>query len=156
MRLVSGEKRQQILGKIPVGAQPEMVLNQNGMIVREIIESLPYRYPIDIPIYQIMPNHIHLIILINNDRAIHESPLRKRSLLSIIIGYLKMNSAKAIHQVVGAHHDAPVTIWQRNYFEHVIRNEKDLEMISEYIFNNPSIWDRDRNNPQAEADLTPY
>ena len=39
-------------------------------------------------------------------------------------------------------------MWQRNYYEHIIRNENDLNEIREYIKNNPQMWDRDRNNPE--------
>lgn len=128
-----------------------MVLNNDGIIVRQHITLLSQRFPIQIPIYQIMPNHLHLMIMIvgaNHDspekRAVREPPLRKRSLLSQIIGYLKMNITKSIHQNIKNHN---MPIWQRNYFEHIIRNEKDLEKISEYIMSNPLLWGRDRNNP---------
>ncbi|PJE60925.1 transposase, partial [Candidatus Roizmanbacteria bacterium CG10_big_fil_rev_8_21_14_0_10_36_26] len=39
-------------------------------------------------------------------------------------------------------------IFQRNYYEHIIRNENDLNKIREYIINNPLMWERDRNNPK--------
>lgn len=39
-------------------------------------------------------------------------------------------------------------IWQRNYYEHIIRSDNDLNKIQEYIINNPKTWDRDRNNPK--------
>lgn len=124
----------------------KMEINQYGEIMNQTIKSLTKRFPIDIDVYQIMPNHIHIIIIIVG--AVHESPLRKRtsqkrSLLSQIIGFLKMNSSKSIH--VRANHDSPV--WQRNYYEHIIRNEIELEKIREYIMLNPAMWDRDRNNP---------
>lgn len=38
-------------------------------------------------------------------------------------------------------------LWQRNYYEHIIRTETDLNKIREYIKTNPQMWDRDRNNP---------
>lgn len=42
-------------------------------------------------------------------------------------------------------------IWQRNYYEHIIRDEKDFDKIVWYIENNPLIWDRDKNNPKAKG-----
>lgn len=153
------ENRECLFGDI-VGANhdspvPKMILNQYGKIIENVWESLPDRFPIELDEFKIMPNHVHMIINIvgaHHDApvykwAIHESPLqkqpqRKRSLLSQIIGYLKMNSAKLIHQI-----NSNIPVWQRNYYEHIIRAENDLNKIREYIVNNPSMWDRDRNNP---------
>jgi len=42
----------------------------------------------------------------------------------------------------------PGKLWQRNYYEHIIRNEDDLNAVREYIVNNPAGWDRDDNNPE--------
>jgi len=44
----------------------------------------------------------------------------------------------------------PKSIWQRNYYEHVIRNERELEKIREYIAGNPAQWSLDRENPDAK------
>jgi REP element-mobilizing transposase RayT len=69
---------------------------------------------------------------------------RRHMLLPKIIGYFKMNSAKkinALRSISGA------PVWQRNYYEHVIRNECDLEEIRDYIQNNPAKWLEDRNHP---------
>lgn len=115
-------------------------------------ETLNERFPIYHDIYQIMPNHIHAIFIIENElRAIRESPLRnmprntppKRSLLSQIIGYFKMNSTKQIRQLKNYQY---FPVWQRNYYEHIIRNELELNKIREYIISNPLMWERDRNN----------
>lgn len=136
----------------------EMKLNETGTIVQNVWETLIERFPICHEIYQIMPNHIHAIIVIKNelrairesdpDRAIRESPLQyisqKRSLLSQIIGYFKMNSAKQIRKLKNCQH---FPVWQRNYYEHIIRNAIELNKIREYIKSNPSMWERDRNNP---------
>lgn len=57
------------------------------------------------------------------------------------------NHIHGIIQIVGAHHDAPLQkIWQRNYYEHIILNDSDLEKIRYYIKLNPQNWDRDKNN----------
>lgn len=137
----------------------QMVLNKNGLILKIWLLNLSNRFDMTIDEYQIMPNHIHLIIRIvganhdspktndepgnraireSNIRAIRESPLqKKRSELSKIIGYLKMNVSKEIG----------LKIWQRNYYERIIRNEKEYLKIKEYIKSNPTMWGRDRNNP---------
>lgn len=126
-----------------------------------------------------MPNHIHGIILIRAPAtavgAIHESPLlpsgptrespqhpsppqtpassgpariadRRRMLLSKIIGRFKMLSAKQIN-ILRETPGEPV--WQRNYYEHIIRNDESLNHIRQYILDNPARWAGDRDNPKA-------
>jgi len=65
-------------------------------------------------------------------------------LLSKMLGYFKMNSAKQINQLRGT---PGQPVWQRNYYEHVIRNEIDLDDIRQYIENNPLKWLDDENHP---------
>lgn len=62
-----------------------------------------------------------------------------------------MNSSKMIHNsvvgnIVGANHDSPLCVFQRNYYEHIIRNEEEYQHIRHYIKTNPQNWDDDRNN----------
>ena len=68
--------------------------------------------------------------------------------LSKIIGRFKMVSAKQINIL----HETPGTpVWQRNYYEHIIRNDESLNRIRKYILDNPVRWAFDRNNPNAIA-----
>ena len=65
---------------------------------------------------------------------------RRRMLLPKIVGRLKMVSSKRINQI----RKMPgIKFWQRNYHEHVIRGDKDLNAIREYIVNNPINWEKD-------------
>ena len=107
-------------------------LNLYGRIVENAILKLPKRYDeIEIINYTVMPNHIHLLISINNDidseRAIRESPLQ-RTLISKSIGYLKMNASKEIHK-----YNPLIDVWQRGYIDHIIRNQTDFENHWNYI-----------------------
>ena len=53
-----------------------MILNENGKIVDSVLESLSKRFPIELDIYQIMPNHVHMIVcIVDHERAIRESPV---------------------------------------------------------------------------------
>lgn len=70
--------------------------------------------------------------------AIRESPLPKRSLISNIVGYLKMNSSKEIHKFSSID-----KIWQRSFHDHIIRSDEDYLRIAEYIYNNPGKWEED-------------
>ena len=109
--------------------------------------ALEVRFPaIQLDEFVVMPNHIHGIIFIVG--AIHESPLQNRSNMSLPMvyesplqnrrnmllpkasGYFKMNTAKKINQILNR---PGQPFWQRNYYEHVIRNEKESKRIRAYI-----------------------
>lgn len=68
--------------------------------------------------------------------------------LGQIVGYFKYQSTKRINKLRGTQ---GTTIWQRNYFEHIIRNENDLVRIRKYIDGNPANWARDDENPNRRA-----
>ena len=135
--------RKQIFSEILPAAEGTAVyrLKPFGKIVDSVIQILPQRFPVAVENYVIMPNHIHLLILIQNPdriRAIPESPLQSRSVISQIIGYLKMNVSKQIHQA-----GYSGLIWQRSFHDHIIRNQKDYDKIWNYIEDNPRRWEED-------------
>jgi REP element-mobilizing transposase RayT len=136
--------RSNILSRI-VGAIHESLVSQLtacGVIVDAVIQSIPEHLHVTIDRYVIMPNHVHLIVVIAESdvlRAIRESPLQGRSIVSKAVGYIKMNASKAIRQQYG-----DVTVWQRGYHDHVIRNQDDYEMIAKYIHENPLRWELDK------------
>ena len=118
-------KKQKILSNI-VGAiheSPEIKLSLNGEIVEKYIKQLEARFYLKVDKYVIMPNHIHLLIVIET-RAIRESPLQKRSTISNAIGYLKMNVSRDVHKI-----GYTEKIWQRSFHDHIIRNEGDYLKI---------------------------
>ena len=140
-----------VLGKI---SDQGIELNETGEIAEQWWLKLENRFPnITLDYHVTMPNHIHGIIIMSEESvvgAIHELPLprdrmdRRRMLIPKVIGYFKMNSAKHINRL----RESPgFPLWQRNYYEHVIRNEEELSRIREYILNNPLKWDLDRENP---------
>ena len=61
-----------------------------------------------------------------------------------VVGYLKMNSAKRINQ---SRHTPGIPVWQRNYYERVIRDDRELAAIREYLAANPARWSDDENHP---------
>ena len=128
-----------LFSRITVGAiheSPAIVeLTEYGTILKNTIDALSDRFCITVSNYVIMPNHIHLLIIIDN-RAIRESPLQsKRSLISKSIGYLKMNVSKEIHKT-----NSELIVWQRSYYDHIIRNEEDYINHLQYIDENPRKW----------------
>ncbi len=121
---------------------PEVKLKPYGKIVDNVIKQLEDRFQIILDNYVIMPNHIHLIISIesqNTLRAIHESPLQNRSLISKIVGYLKMNVSKEIHKI-----KPDENVWQRSFHDHIIRDERDFKKYRDYIIKNPYTWQSDK------------
>jgi len=158
--------REHLFGEIVDG---KMELNELGKIVEQNWNEIPNHYPdAKIDEYIIMPNHIHGIIIFEGDvgairelplqkdrddgvGAIRELPLqiqRRKMLLPKIIGYFKMNSAKQINII---HQKTGNPVWQRNYYEHIIRNEEELNRIREYIIDNPKNWENDEENCRGNS-----
>ncbi len=134
----------------------QIVLNEAGDMVKRWWLKLADKFSdIELDSCVVMPNHIHKIIMVSRKRvgAIHELPLprdrieRRRMLIPKMIGYFKMNSAKCINLLCDTRGHS---LWQRNYYEHVIRNEGELFRIRDYIQNNPLKWDLDRENPLSK------
>lgn len=141
----------------------KMVLNDCGIIANEWIGKLSGRF-IDamVELYVIMPNHIHLILRIVPESicpvvAIHELPLqlpqridnktyhKNRRVMTVpkIIGYYRMNTGKHINTI---RKTSGNPVWQRNYWEHIIRDENEHFRIRQYIVENPLNWDLDQLN----------
>ena len=148
------QKRVCLFGSITNG---EMQLNDAGRIVQEVWRELPARFPqVRTDNFIVMPNHIHGIVLVgaqfiapsNSPPDIAESPtgsaIGSAPTLGEIIRAYKAISTREIHRTVKADFS-----WQRNYYEHIVRNEESLNRIREYIVNNPIQWDFDRENPAA-------
>ena len=125
-------------------------MNEYGKVAeREWLKTTQIRTNVEFDEFIIMPNHMHSIIVIvkSNVGATGRSPLPKRptpkSIGAIVAGF-KSATTRRINDLRGTPY-APV--WQRNYYEHVIRNEDDLSEIREYIVNNPLKWDLNSENP---------
>lgn len=104
-------------------------LSEYGKIVDKAINNIDKIYKnAEVLHYVIMPNHVHLILLLSNGRIL-SSPTS----ISTIIGQMKRYSAKVIAK----------PIWQRSFHDHIIRNEKDYEELAKYIYENPIKWKDD-------------
>lgn len=123
-------------------------LNGQGSAIADCIHSLPKRFPrVTVDSFIIMPNHIHCIILLGNESRPGREQGASEASLARIIAYLKYQSTKQINAIFNM---PGKKIWQRNYYEHVVRNEADLRRVREYIENNPAKWAFDRYNPNRE------
>ncbi len=144
-----------LLGKV---AQDQMRLNRFGLTVAECWERLPLRYPhVELDEWIVMPNHLHGIIAICEDaggsRPAPTSPDAgapdvgaRVKLLGQLLGAFKTTSARRINQMRGT---PGASVWQRNYFDHIVRTDQELERIRSYIAENPAKWSTDRENPAA-------
>ena len=130
-----------------------MILNELGNIAQEeIIKTSQLRKNVEINHFVIMPNHVHMIIEFlqpensllpentkeNNPRKF-TSP--KNNISSLIRGYKSIVTKRC--RVVLHTTDSMDSIWQSKFHDHIIRNEKSFEMISEYILKNPEKWKDD-------------
>ncbi len=115
--------RLELLGKI---TQDNIKLTTEGIIVRQNINEIEQIYKnITIDEYIIMPNHIHMLLLIK---------YKNHVTISRIIKHLKANITRAIK----------CSIWQKSFYEHIVRNEKEYLEIKEYIQYNAINWEKDK------------
>ena len=129
-----------IVGAIHESPEKSIKMTEFGKSVEKYIKTSQTRFCVEINHFIIMPNHVHLIIeiTINDERAIRESPLRSRSVISQVVGFIKANSSKDIHKT-----NPNLDVWQRGFYDHIIHNKNDYEEISKYIHENPLKWQFD-------------
>ena len=121
-----------LLGDVVDGA---MKLSPYGKIVQKAWAYLPAHYPhIGLDAFCIMPNHVHAIIVLNNAGPVKHHPL------SEIVRAFKTFSAIRINEL---RKTTGIPVWQRNYYEHIIRNDEDYQRIRQYIQDNPDHWEDD-------------
>ena len=128
----------------------EMHVNDAGEMVMRTWQDLPTHYGnIALDEFVIMPNHVHgIIVLCSGDVGAGFKPApteTKQYGLPEIVRALKTYSSRRINEI----RNTPGTpVWQGNYYEHIIRNDGELNRIREYIVNNPEQWEEDENNPK--------
>ena len=142
---IVSHQRKNIFSEINDG---KMALSQAGVIVKEVWEAIPLHFSnVEIDSFVVMPNHIHGILIIKEVGARHASPgPTKIQPLGMIIGSFKSAVTKRIHDEGLLIQEK---IWQRNYYEHIIRDETDYYRILDYIENNPENWLQDEENVEA-------
>ena len=154
------QNREYLFGNV---VDNKMILNEFGIIIDKKINELKIYRNVEIDIYCVMPNHVHLIlIIVGADPRVR--PLLKNIGLSQNID---LGSTQGSTPTIGEYVKRIKTLttyiyinnvknnnwppfekrlWQRNYYEHIIRNEYSLNRIRQYIRDNPINWDKDRNN----------
>jgi len=160
-----------------------MLLTNVGSMVHATWSELPDHYPaVHTDAFIVMPNHIHGIIVLNGDHISppadgqawepaptfghrDASPLADGQAwepaptfgLPDIIHRFKSLTTRQFAPLAHDRDQRPVRshLWQRNYYEHVIRDDNALQRIREYIANNPLSWALDRENPSARPASLP-
>jgi REP element-mobilizing transposase RayT len=148
----------------PEITEPTMKLNEFGIIAQnEWLKTADIRANVELGEFVIMPNHMHAIVGlsglsewqnhqsgINDAPGVFNTPLRSPSqtIGAIVRGY-KSAVTRQLRQL-----GQNGNIWQRNYYEHIIRNEDSFLQISEYIIHNPGLW-ADEEDLRAELQFVP-
>jgi REP element-mobilizing transposase RayT len=146
----------------------EMFLSDFGQIVyTEWNKSFEIRKELYCEAFMIMPNHIHAILRIDNDSATvkthdvethsraslrdaeqnHGIAYRSPKSISSFVAGFKSAITKQINEIRNTPRQP---VWQTRFHDHIIRDSDEYGKISEYIANNPFVWDEDRYNPEKE------
>ena len=151
-------QRECLFGEI---IKEEMVLNSLGLIVQEEwLKTEIIRPELELDEFIMMPNHLHGIIVINCEPEIKKQAVvgthgcaslqrKPRSLGAIIAGF-KSAATKRINE---ERNMSRTPVWQPRFYEHIIRNDKELNNIREYIVNNPMQWHVDEENPMKDDQI---
>ena len=124
--------------------KPKMVLNDIGKMVDTVLHQTMLMFEcVELTKYIIMPNHIHMILLIDNRADTRPAPTTK--LGDVISAFKSKSTTEYIYAVKsGLFPPFNKRIWQRNYYEHIVRNYDDIKRICYYIDHNPSTWVEDK------------
>jgi REP element-mobilizing transposase RayT len=118
----------------------QMVLNDIGRIASEQLVWLTVRYPyVQVPVYVVMPDHIHAIICIDRSLIGNDVPCKIKPLTELMGAY-KTTSSKRIHLL-----GTTTFCWQHSFHDRIIRNDREYHRKASYIRNNPSAWEKKIN-----------
>lgn len=168
--------KEYLFGEIKDG---KMLFNKYGEIVIKCWNAIPSHFvSVACDEFVVMPNHIHGIITISNVGAQFIAPFRKTMAekqgdiniaptnnngnnnqgvinhAPTVGGIMRSFKARCTNMINQIRNTPGQPVWQRNYYEHVIRTEKKLNQIREYIVNNPMQWELDIENPQNKKYVT--
>ena len=158
--------RECLLGDVMKG---KMRLNELGRMVQTVWDRLPERFPtVELAAFVVMPNHVHGILVVgaalappkrrkvwaglalSQGGAASSAPTRFASTtLGNVLRAFKSISAISVNRLLSR---SGQPLWQRTYYEHVIRDEESLNRLREYIATNPLRWELDRENPGRKGE----
>jgi putative transposase len=148
-------RRVSLFGEI---SDEEMHSNEFGRRVEAAwLKTGTIRSNVELDEYVVMPNHFHGILIVSGDAAegtARRAPTARefggsiRSSLGVIVGAFKSATTRSINHI---RQTPGLPLWQCNYYEHVIRDDKALDRIRNYILTNPLRWHLDGENPSRTA-----
>lgn len=162
------EKHACLFGDISIET---MQLNRYGDIVQGCWDKLPQHFPfVKLDTFVVMPNHMHGIVIITERDCKGEafslpvkscrdlvtenaSPLQSMNQMphgtqSGSLGAIMQNFKSVSTRKINTMNKTPgISLWQRNYYDHIVRNEKALNIIRRYVTFNPLMWAYDMDNP---------
>jgi REP element-mobilizing transposase RayT len=144
---ICAHHRESLFGEVKDGV---MRLNDHGVIARTAWEDLPNDYDgVRLDAFVVMPNHVHGIVWLQDTVGAGfkpaPTPRPNRHGLPEFVRAFKTFSSRRINE---RRRTTGRPVWQRGYYEHVVRNMESLQRIEEYILSNPSRWALDPENPQ--------
>jgi REP element-mobilizing transposase RayT len=129
------KNRSMLLGDVEARSarlQNKIALSVYGNVVDETIKRIPFHYPcVSVDKYCLMPNHVHLILRLSSNDS---GRAMRAPTIATVINQMKGYVTKQIG----------FSLWQKLYYDHVIRNEKEYLKIWEYIDQNYLLWEDDR------------
>ena len=153
-------ERRCLFGDIKEG---EIVLNDAGWAAVQCWNDIPKHFPhTRLDEFIVMPNHVHGILCLGADHvgANNYSPLQSKLSVQLVrprgtsktIGSMIRGFKIGVTKWIRQNKNMDLhNVWQRNYYDHIIRNDSDLNHIRKYIADNPLKWAMDKNNPYLHA-----
>lgn len=128
-----------------------MILNDAGLMIQNVWLAIPDKYSgFQNDLFTIMPNHLHAILIIREkELGPARGPAPTLSLPDVMRNFKSLTThlyTKGIEE--NKFQPFEKSLWQRSYYEHIIRNDQSLERIRQYIIDNPKSWDEDKENPK--------
>ena len=116
------------------------ILTEKGRIVEEIWKNLPKYYPCELDEFIIMPDHIHGIVILDNKPG----NVQKKSLSTIIQRFKTFTTKKINESLAGSEKFH----WQKSFYDRIIRDERELFLIRNYMQLNPLNWELEKDLPE--------
>ena len=147
------QDRRPLFGRVIDG---RMAANPLGTVVEDCWDELPDHYDsLALDAFILMPNHVHGVILLQDEPnntsvgaglqpAIPRNDAARRHGLPEIVRAFKTFSARKINRMRAS---TGASVWQRGFYDHVIRDEDELDRVRTYILDNPRKWSEDPDNP---------
>jgi putative transposase len=172
---IATQLREPFFGKV---CDTEKLLSEAGQMVMQEWEALPKRFPtIEMDVFQVMPNHLHAIPFIHNPNPVEAGLARihaagfgvpAHDTRDVMNSRVTTRVAPTLGEIIGAY--KPITtdkyirgaqesawpgfsrrLWQRDDYEHILRNQVDYARITGYIGDNPLNWEQDEENPRVNS-----